>query len=336
MDRYVEAAVIDMQAAREELLAAVSHVDEGGWGRYVPYGARTLHDLLAHVAAADHTWALAAQGLLKAEGQETPALTPEAAIALRERAIARGRRRPVGALLEEMAQRRRLLLSLYELLERRHLALALRSFGDEHNSVRERLWLGYHDRMHAADVRRALRMRWHPQRLDYVPEVRAAAAALSPDATLYVIYSVDPVQWERPSALPGWTSRQLLAHIATGDWVCQRILRNVVDDGEIPPWPDVNAGNEQRVTEERRLVTVSALAEEYLSMRHESLRLVSQLRPEHLSLTMEFWWEPRPNRHTLLDYVLRFHVHDRTHREQLRPAMRYACVGGPKDAAVQT
>jgi len=322
MDKYVHDAVLDMHIARNDLMAALEEVKPDDWSRYVPYGSRTLHDLLAHIASADQAWAAAAQGLLKGESEERPPLTPEEARAVRERAIERGRQQSPAELMEEMQRRRRLLLGLYELLEPRHLALVLRSFGDTHNSVRERIWLGYHDRLHAADVRRALRMHWRPQRLEFLPEVEPAVRALSPDETLYVMYSVDPVNWERPSPLPGWSYRQLLAHIATGDWVLQGHLRHIIEHNEVAPWPDVDAGNAQRVGD-RRLSTEGRLTEEYLSMRHETMRILAQLRPEHLNLRITLPWEPEPERHTVLVYLLGFERHERAHREQLRPAMKY-------------
>ena len=327
MDRYVHDAVLDMHMARTELLAALEQVRPPDWQRHVPYGSRTLHDLLAHLAAADQTWALAAQGLLKGEAEVRPPLAPGEAMAARQRALARGRAQPPAALLEEMLRRRRLLLSLYELLEPRHLALALRAFGEQHNSVRERIWLGYHDRIHAADVRRALRMNWHPQRLESLPALQPAAAALSPDETLYVVHNVEPICWERPSAVPGWTYRQLLAHIATGDWVLQGHLRHIIAQGEVAAWPDIDAGNAALLAS-RAHSTERALTEEYVSMRHETMRLRSCLQPEHLDLRISFWWEPQPNEHSLLDYLLAFERHDRTHRDQLRPAMRYARAMG--------
>jgi hypothetical protein len=322
MDRYVHDAVLDMRIARNELMAALDEVKPDDWLRFVPYGSRTLHDLLAHLAGADQAWAVAAQGLLKGESDQQAPLTPDEARAARGRSIERGRSQRPDVLVEEMDRRRKLLLSLFELLEPRHLALALRSFGEEHNSVRERIWLGYHDRLHAADVRRALRMHWVPQHLEFVPEVQPAVRTLAPDETLYVIYSVDPVNWERPSRVPGWTYRRLLAHIATGDWVLQGHLRHIIEHGEVAPWPDIDAGNAERVGE-RRLSTQRTLTEEYLSMRHETMRLLAQLRPGHLGLKIKLWWPPQPEERTVLDYVLMFERHERGHREQLRPAMRY-------------
>ena len=327
MEPFVHDAVLDMHMARAELMSALAGVGPGDWGRYAPYGARTLHDLLAHVAGADQAWALAAQGLLRGDGEVAPPLSPAEAKAARERAIDRGRTRTPAELIEEMEQRRNLLRGLYDLLEPRHLAAALRSYGDQHNSVRERIWLGYHDRLHAADVRRALRMTWAPRKLKFPPQVQTAAEALAPAPALYVVYNVDPVNWERPSPLPGWSFRQLLMHIATGDWVLQGHLRHIIEHDAVGPWPDIDAGNAQRL-DERRHSTDRALTEEFLSMRHETLLLFSQLKPRHLDLKIEFWWEPRPNQHTILDYLLMFEFHDRQHAEQLRPAMRWVRAYG--------
>lgn len=320
--------MLDMESARTELLAALADVGPTDWQRRVPYGSTTLHDLLAHLASADQIWAVAAQGLLKGEGEVRTPRSAEETSALRRRAVERGRRQTPAALLHEMDRRRRLLLSLYELLEPRHLALALRSYGERHNAVRERIWLGYHDRLHAADVRRALRMNWHPPERRFSPAVEPVVAALDPNPTLYVIYSVDPVFWECPSPLPGWTYRQLLAHLATGDWVLQHHLRDVIERNAVADWPDISRGNAERLAQ-REHSTDRALTEEYLSMRHETLLLISQLKREHLELSISLAWEPRPSDHNVLDYLRGFPMHDRSHAEQLRPAMRYVrAMGG--------
>lgn len=323
MEAYVHDAVLDMQAARDELLATIAGLNLADSRRYVPYGGDTLHDLLSHLAAADHAWALAAQGLLKGEGQDRRPISPAEATAIRNRAIERGRTLTIQQLQDEMQRRRRLLLALYDLLEPRHLAVALRSYGERHNSVRERIWVGYHDRLHAADVRRALRLTWQPQHLKHLPELLSAVESLSPDATLYVVYSVAPVYWERASSVAGWTYRQLLMHIATGDWVLQMHLRRLVETGSVAEWPDIDAGNAGRL-KERAHSTYQTLTEEFLSMREETLQLIAQLQPKHLLQPIELWWDPAPAQHTVLDYIVGFQAHDATHREQLRPAMKYA------------
>ncbi len=313
----------DMRIARGQLIATLDGVADGDWARYVPYGSRTVHDVLAHLAAADHVWALEAQGLLKGEADARSPLTALEAAAARTRAIERGRTQIVAELRDEMDRRRNLLLGLYELLERRHLSMRLPTFGDAHNSVRERIWLGYHDRLHRADIERALRTAWRPPELMFSPDVKGAADALSTDETLYVINNVDPAYWERPARGLDWTYRQLLAHIATGDWVLQGHLRHIIETGAVAAWPDIDAGNAARL-EERRFTNDRALTEEYLSMRHETLRLISQLDGEHLKVQIELAFRPQGEHpHTMLDYVLGFDAHDRAHCDQLRPAMKH-------------
>ena len=327
MEPYIHDAVLDMHMARDELLRALGTVGPDDWSRHVPYGGRTLHDLLAHVAGADQAWASAARGLLKSEGPEKPPLSPAEARAVRERAIARGKSRSPQELLDEMASRRRLLLALYELLEPRHLALALPSYGEQHNSVRERIWLGYHDRLHAADVARAMRMSWHQPRLKMVADVQPAAAALDPGETRYVIYSVDPTKWQTPSPLPGWSYHDLLAHVATGDWMLQTHLRSLIDAGRVAEWPDVDAGNAVRIAE-RRFSTEAKLIDEYLSMRHETIVLLSKLKAKHLKQPITMRWMPPPHDRTVVDYLNAFELHERTHRDQLRSAMKYIHARG--------
>ena len=123
--------------------------------------------------------------------------------------------------------------------------------------------------------------------------------------------------------MPGWICRMLLAHIATGDWVLQTHLRSLIDTGAPAPWPDIDAGNAARLAE-RTYTTHDALTEEDLSMRHETLRLLAQLRPEHLSQPIDLWWKPEPRRATVQMYLDGFHEHDDHHGEQLRGGMKWA------------
>lgn len=322
MEAYVHDAVLDMHHGRDELERALAEIGADDWARKVPYGNRTLKELLAHLAGADQAWAVAAQGLLKGEAEHKAPLTPEEARAARARTIERGRNSSVEALLDEMRSRRRLLLTLYEELEQKHLTMTLPSYGDEHNSVRERIWLGYHDRLHAADIRRALAMNWAPPTLEFLPELREPVERLSPDETLYLIYSVDPTKWESPSIVPGWTNRNLLAHIASGDWVFQTHLRSLLDTGRASNWPNVDEGNAERLAE-RSMTTMAALVDEYLSMRHGTMLLLAQIEPKHLREKVEQKWKPPPHNETVFDYLRDFWWHERNHRNHLRPAMMY-------------
>lgn len=310
-----------MLHARDELHAVILDVPDGAWERLVPYGSHSLHDVLAHIAGADQVWAVSAQGLLRGETDDTRPLTPGAAAAARERAIVRGRRQSIAELREEMARRRALLLGLYDLLELKHLALSLPAFGDAHNGVRERIWVGYHDRLHAADIRRALNMSWHPPKLTFEPEIEMAAEAIVPREVLRVIYSIDPAWWERPSNVPGWTYRQLLAHIASGDRVVQHLMRSAIEDGGFGAFPDVAAGNAERLAE-RAQANVRSLVDELLSMRHQTRLLMSKLEPQHLALAIVAPRDP-PVTFTLAEWMNAYPQHDRVHGDNLRPAMKY-------------
>lgn len=322
MEPYVHDAVLDMRMSRDGLTTALDALSPADFERYVPYGHRTIRDLVAHLATADHAWALAAQGLLKGEADQRPPLSPDEARAIRDEAIERRRTSSFAELRAEMDRRRKLLLTLFDLLEPKHLAMRLPSFG-EHNSVRERIWLGYHDRLHEGDIERALRMAWHPKPLTFLPDLGETIGALAPEDTLYVVYSIDPTYWERPSPLAGWSFRNLLAHIATGDWVLQTHLRALLERGQPAPWPDVAAGNAERI-ESRKFTTWQRLTDEYLSSRHETMLLLASLKEEHLRAPIELRWEPPERRAaTVLDYLTRFPAHDRTHREQLRAAMKH-------------
>jgi hypothetical protein len=321
VEPYVHDVVVDMQIARDRLNAALDELEPADWSRCIPYGERTLRDLLAHLAVADQAWAIAARGLLRGEG--APEEAPPAQRKRGSRASAPGRERSVDDLRGEMESRRNLLLSLYGLLEKRHLAQRLPAYGQAHNSVRERIWRGHHDRLHTDDIRRALTMTWQPPRLRFAEGVPPVVDALAPDEALYVLYSVDPVYWERPSSVPGWTFRQLLAHIATGDWVFQQHLRSVLERGTMGDPVDVPAGNAERIRE-RQFSTPRALIDEYLSMRHETVTLLSRLEPRHLRLEVELHWLTPPRRVTFLERLGVFPEHERSHLEQLRPAMQFA------------
>ena len=322
MEPYVHDAVLDMQIARDALDGAIAALDERALDRYVPYGQKNVRDIVAHLAGADHAWALAAQGLLKGEAEQAQPLTPEQARSVRDAATRRRRDAALTELRAEMVRRRNLLLTLFDLLEPKHLAMRLPSFG-EHNGVRERIWVGYHDRLHEADIERAQRTNWHPAPQRFLPALDPVVAALAPDETLYVIYSVDATYWERPSPLPGWSYRNLLAHISSGDWVLQMQLRHVLEHGAPAAWPHVAEGNRERI-EARAHTTWQRLTDEFLSMRHETMLLLASLDDGHLREPIERTWEtPERRAGTLLDYLIWFPQHDGSHREQLRGAMRH-------------
>src|SRR3972149_8020628 len=64
-----------------------------------------------------------------------------------------------------------------------------------------------------------------------------------------------PEMWSMPSPLEGWTYKDVLAHLATGDWVCQTILRAVVTnkplDLAVINLDYINAGNAPLLAERK-------------------------------------------------------------------------------------
>lgn len=310
-----------MEQARAGLLRELGGVTEADWGRFVPYGCWTLKDLLAHLAAFDGLWTMATQSLLASDGVAPPAgaLDIDAA---RQRAIERGRQRSVASLLDELHSRRRLLTGYFELLEERHLALAVPAMPAGEDSIRAQIWVGYHDRQHAADIRRALAMSWEPERLTFPPEVEPLASALSPDPALRVMYSIAPDTWASPSPAPGRTYRDVLAHLATGDRALQRQLRAVLTTGAADHALDVGAGDLDPIaarggTGEDRLI------EEYIASRHETLRLLSHLRPAHLRAPARLSGDEPAREGTLLDALQSFLQREGRHLAALRTAMRW-------------
>ena len=134
--------------------------------------------------------------------------------------------------------------------------------------------------------------------------------------------------WAEPSPVPGWTYHDLLAHIASGDWVCQGVLRTVLAGGSLDAFVaglDLDARNAALVAE-RRDASVATLAHEYVSMRWETFHLMSRLPPEALRETVIPWdgrnaARPDRERQTLQEYLEGFWRHDAHHAAQLETAL---------------
>ena len=122
-----------------------------------------------------------------------------------------------------------------------------------------------------------------------------------------------------PSPLEGWTYRDLLAHLSTGDWVCQTILRSVVSnkplDLAVINLDHINAGN-ARLLEERKGRSVEELIAEVEAEGEETQELLARLAPEHEQRTQE--GAPMSLGQYLRDA---FPAHDRDHLAQLRTAL---------------
>jgi uncharacterized protein (TIGR03083 family) len=131
-----------------------------------------------------------------------------------------------------------------------------------------------------------------------------------------------PEHWSMPSPLEGWTYKDLLAHLANGDWVFQSMLLGVLGEGEpvaLKPGFDVNAGN-AKLVEERKERPVEELIAEVESEGEATQELLARL-PEDLDrgqvvgrmrdgtpVTVEMWLQGFPR-------------HDAGHGAQLKAAL---------------
>ena len=82
----------------------------------------------------------------------------------------------------------------------------------------------------------------------FAPWVEPIAAQLreSRRGIVEVARTIPEGAWSRPSHDPGWSYRDLLTHLAVGDWVCQAVLRAAgvraatitdIETGKRPPRP---------------------------------------------------------------------------------------------------
>ncbi len=125
--------------------------------------------------------------------------------------------------------------------------------------------------------------------------------------------------WSRPSPDPGWSYRDLLAHLAAGDWVCQTVLRAAVggerfDMTITTQLDDQNA----RVIEERKGRSVQELIAEVAAEGEGTQELLGQLN----EADEERRQEDAPM--SLVEFLRFYPTHDRDHLAQLRTALQRA------------
>ncbi len=132
-------------------------------------------------------------------------------------------------------------------------------------------------------------------------------------------HAVPADAWERPSPCDGWTYKDLLTHLAVGDWVLQGVLRLVTgSEGRLVSGiEEVDAGNAQRLAE-RRGSSVEELIDEVIAEGERSQELLAQLEAEHEPL------KGRDAPMTLGEYLRGFPGHDRRHLDELRAAVKGA------------
>ncbi len=125
--------------------------------------------------------------------------------------------------------------------------------------------------------------------------------------------------WTRPSPNPGWSYRDLLVHLAVGDWVCQIVLEALTTDqplniGEVASLDWVSQGNAERL-KERENHTIDKLIAEAEAEGEETQELLARLSEADESRTQE----GAPV--NLGDYLRGFPGHDGTHLAELRTAL---------------
>lgn len=135
--------------------------------------------------------------------------------------------------------------------------------------------------------------------------------------------AVGPSRWNDPSPYPGWTYKDLLAHLATGYGVRLTRLRSLPEKGRFGPEPDANAANAESIARHRGS-SPEALVEEMVRQRSEVRRLLALLRPEHLEVrtaTQRRGQAPREG--PFVDALQHWHEHDLEHAAELAPIMRW-------------
>jgi hypothetical protein len=140
---------------------------------------------------------------------------------------------------------------------------------------------------------------------------------------LEVVRAVDGQRWADPSPYPGWTNKDLLAHLATGYTVRLAHLRSIVETGRVGPAPDADAANAENIAG-HRASTPEALVEEMVRQRSEVRQLLGLLQPEHLELRMAVRGPGQgPLDRPFLEALQRYHEHDLEHAAELAPIMRW-------------
>ena len=132
-----------------------------------------------------------------------------------------------------------------------------------------------------------------------------------------------PELWTLPSPLEGWTYKDLLAHLATGDWVFQAMLRQTLGiEDALPAQPTmefVNEGN-ARLLAERKDASVEELITEVEAAGETTQELLSGLSDANDPSAVA-WRRPNGDPVTLEQWVTGFPRHDPSHLKELETAL---------------
>jgi hypothetical protein len=143
------------------------------------------------------------------------------------------------------------------------------------------------------------------------------------DYLVAIAGGVEPSRWSDPSPYPGWTYKDLLAHLATGYTVRLAQLRGLVEKGELGTEPDADAANAENIARHRES-SPEAIVKEMVRQRSEVRRLMGLLRPEHLEArTAVHRRGQAPQDGSFLEALQHWHEHDLEHAADLAPIMRW-------------
>ncbi len=329
-----EAAVEDLRVAHRQLLRVVDSLSEADWERPVPYGEWTVKDLVAHtIGDMSPGWA----GLILAG-----VLTPEFIVDMGK---GYDSRMSNADTVEDRrhftpADLRQLLFEAHDAsieatlrLEEKHLSVLAYAvpMGPEYDlRVEDFLWRGAHDRQHADDIERALKVDYTPSKLAFVPEIERKMRwiVLSQETFLRALYSVADDVWDEESPLcQGWTYHEVAAHVASNETRRQTRLRSAL--GEAPP-AELDAVNDidgwnASATAERRGRSVRELADEFVAGCDGTMQVLGRFTAQTIG-----------NEVTLggggtvpaLEFITRVSKHTSRHAGQLVPGSRARRAGG--------
>ncbi len=286
-----EAAVDDLTRSHRELLRLVDSLSESDWERGVPYGEWTVKDLIAHVIG---DMSPSGPGLILA-GILTPEFIADTAkgfdVRARNASMVESRRHFTREDLRQLLfEANDAFIGAALRLDESHLpvlAYAVPMGADYELRVEDWLWRGYHDRQHADDIRRALEVDFRPEKLSFTPEIEGKVGRLlrAHDGFLRAVYSVADDAWgEESPATPEWTYHDVLAHMASNEQRLQTRFRSAIgkaSEGELAAVNEVEEWNEAEV-KARQDQPMRELVDEWQAGKHETLRVLSSLKPEDL------------------------------------------------------
>lgn len=322
------AAVEDLRRAHRDLLRVVDSLTDADWARPVPYGEWTVKDLIAHVIG---DMSPSGPGLILA-GVLTPQFIADTSstfdIRTRNAAMVEERRHYTKEDLRQLLfEAHDAMIEAALRLDESHrpvLDYTVPVGPDYDLRVEDWLWHGYHDRQHADDIRRALVVDYRPQALTFLPAIDDKMRALvrSQEGLLRAAYSVADDAWQEESVnCPGWTYRDILAHVSSNESRLQTRLRSAqgaAAAAELEAVNDIDGWNARAIAE-RRDRPVRALIDELVAGRHGTLSVLASFQPEHLSGNVTLGGGGSA---PVLDFIDRISAHTSRHAGHLVPASR--------------